>query len=321
MTPQQWYALNCSSFGSPFEHFFFENVLKHVVGIEFSALSVQMPFIDDDGRQRYCDFAISEGQEVRIAIEIDGYDKRGTGTGMSHVEFIDWQRRQSALTAQGWHVLRFANKDVCDEPERCKKNIQSLLSKLRAKEQSNRVTEELRSASSSQPTSEPALTHEIQTIHSAAPRKPTPLIKRVFRKLLMPTAATAAMFVGLSFYGTYLQDNSLQASVSTTQSCSDAIAWSEVHHRVGETVKTAGPITRVTYSPEVNGSPTWIEVGTSFPDPDRLTLLIWGNDRSEFEHLLTQDVIQKKACIEGEVSQYRGSVQIQLQNATQLKVF
>lgn len=317
MTPQHWYALNYSSLGSQFEHFFFENVLKHVPDIDFSTLHAQMPFIDDDGKQRYCDFAITEGQEVRIVIEIDGYDKRGTGAGMTHGEFIDWQRRQSALTAQGWHVLRFANKDVCNEPERCRKNIQSLLSKLREKERARREAEERTMDLAGQPT----ITYEKNATISPRPRHRKHLIKRVFKKVIISTAATAAVVVGLGMYGAYWQDNLLQASVSSVEACPGAINWSEVKDRVGETITTAGPITRVTYKPEVNGSPTWIEVGTSFPDPKRLTLLIWENNLSEFENLLAGSVIHKMACITGEATQYRGNVQIQLQNAAQLQVY
>ncbi|WP_141440129.1 endonuclease domain-containing protein [Vreelandella titanicae] len=134
MPPQKWYAQNRHLFESQFEHLFFENVLSNIPGLDFACLQTQMPFLDDEGKQRYCDFAIQEGLEVRIAIEVDGYDKRGTGEGMTHAEFIDWQRRQAVLTSQGWHVLRFANSDVYNEPTRCCNNIHFLLAKQLRKE-------------------------------------------------------------------------------------------------------------------------------------------------------------------------------------------
>lgn len=133
MQPIKWYEQHCHKFDSEFEHIFFKNVLMSVSNLDFNHLKAQMPFLDDDGRQRYCDFAICEDENVRVAIEVDGYDKRGTGEGMSHDDFVAWQRRQAALTAQGWHVLRFANRDVKNEPQRCCDNINSMLARLRKK--------------------------------------------------------------------------------------------------------------------------------------------------------------------------------------------
>lgn len=54
---------------------------------------------------------------------------------MSHDDFVDWQRRQAALTAAGWHVLRFANRDVRDQPKRCQRYIELLLRDQRSKSQ------------------------------------------------------------------------------------------------------------------------------------------------------------------------------------------
>lgn len=128
----KWVNSNKANFGSDFELLFAETVLPRVPELHIEAITVQYPFKDLDRNQRYCDFVIQEGDAVRIAIEIDGYDKRGTGVGMSHADFIDWQRRQAALTSQGWYVLRFANRDVRDEPQRCAEHISLLLKRSRA---------------------------------------------------------------------------------------------------------------------------------------------------------------------------------------------
>lgn len=132
MSPQDWLKNNLDKLGSSFEEMFFRNVLSRIP-FDFNSLIAQFRFKDFDGKTRYCDFVYQEGASIRIAIEVDGYDKRGTGTGMSQTDFVDWQRRQAALTAQGWYVLRFANTDVRDFPERCKQNIEFLLRKERQK--------------------------------------------------------------------------------------------------------------------------------------------------------------------------------------------
>ncbi|WP_085920423.1 DUF559 domain-containing protein [Halomonas sp. CSM-2] len=321
MTPQQWYAQNRHLLGSQFEHFFFENILTSIPDLNFASLQAQMSFRDDDEKQRYCDFAIREGEEVRIAIEVDGYDKRGTGEGMTHAEFVDWQRRQSALTSQGWHVLRFANHDVCNEPVRCRNNIHSLLLKLRHKE----------AARSSHASPVPTQTREpvvapVKNTHPTrkAKRRKKP-IKQELKKMAVSAGLVAAVVLGFIFYGqpwlTNQLQNALPTSAAAAQECPNAIHWSEVRNHMGETVTTQGLIKRITYKPDVNGSPTWIEVGASFPNPDRLTLLIWDNNRPEFASQLSQNIIGDDACVMGKVSEYRGDVQIQLKDADQLNVY
>lgn len=145
MTPSEWLSLNEAQLGSPYERLFIMKVLSNVPDLDFSSVESQYPFTDGDGGNRYCDFVLREGSAVRIAIEIDGYDKRGTGSGMSKRDFVDWQRRQSALTSQGWFVLRFANTDVRDYPEYCRKHIELLLRRERQKLQhQDKLTQTIR---------------------------------------------------------------------------------------------------------------------------------------------------------------------------------
>ena len=127
---------------SPFEELFVRNVLTRVPDLDFRALSAQFRFTDDGGRTRYCDFVIQEGEGVRIAIEVDGYDKRGTGTGMSRSDFLDWQRRHASLVAQRWRVIRFANVDVRDRAPACAELLGLLLRDERSKESHSRSLEQ-----------------------------------------------------------------------------------------------------------------------------------------------------------------------------------
>lgn len=131
MTFSEWVELNREKLGSKYEILFATRVLPLVQGLQSDNVIAQHSFVDTDGKKRYCDFTIVESEVVRVAIEIDGYDKRGNGTGMSHEDFLDWQRRQASLASQGWHVLRFANRDVRDHPGRCADYISRLLNRLR----------------------------------------------------------------------------------------------------------------------------------------------------------------------------------------------
>lgn len=133
MDLQSWLERNRDCLGSPYEVMFVENVLSRVPELDPSTLHAQFRFVDADGGTRYCDFVILESQELRIAMEVDGFDKRGTGQGMTRDEFVDWQRRQASLVTQGWDVLRFANVDVRDKASRCAEHVQLLLRQERSK--------------------------------------------------------------------------------------------------------------------------------------------------------------------------------------------
>lgn len=134
MNIDDWIKFNSGNFGSDFELEFVVKVLAKTSGIDLSTVSTQYHFKDLDGKNRYCDFVIQEGL-IKIAIEIDGFSKKPGELGMSYDEFVDWQRRQAALTAHGWHVLRFANRDVVNEPVRCQRYIELLLRDQRSKSQ------------------------------------------------------------------------------------------------------------------------------------------------------------------------------------------
>lgn len=87
MNIKQWLATYKNSFDSPYERMFAENVLAGVQGLNLSTVTAQYHFKDLDGKNRYCDFVIQEGS-IRIAIEVDGYDKRNTGQGIIVVSLV-----------------------------------------------------------------------------------------------------------------------------------------------------------------------------------------------------------------------------------------
>lgn len=114
-------------FASSFERKFAEEVLAKVRGLDFSSVSQETPFRDLQGRNRRIDFTIEEPEHVRIAIEVDGYDKTGSGHGMSRDQFKDWSRRESSMVAAGWRVLRFANSLVESDPKLCIRAVELTL--------------------------------------------------------------------------------------------------------------------------------------------------------------------------------------------------
>lgn len=319
MTQDEWLKANAARFGSDYERLFASNVLSLVAGIRYESLSAQYPFKDNDGKQRYCDLVINEEGDVRIAIEIDGYDKSGTGTGMSHPEFIDWQRRQSALTSQGWRVLRFANRDVRDHPQRCARDISVLLDAERKKAHdllsSTRQSASVQQLAQAQGSRIKGLNKEVSVMKYT---------------IMSFTALIGVLIVVFAFKGTdsvagsavVSQAVAAPASPATLQgaTCDNPLDWRQAADHIGQSAAVLGPIMKVTYKPSSRGQPAWIDLGASFPSKRRLGLVVWGEHRPAFASLLAQPLEGRTVCVIGRIEQYKGVPRLELQDASQFQL-
>lgn len=100
---------------SPHEWEFLRLVLQEVPGLKPSQLTPQREFVGNDGRTLHMDFAI-ETPHVKIAIELEGWDKSGNGQGKSKAEHDHFNRRLQSLSAQGWEVLPITNSQFHADP-------------------------------------------------------------------------------------------------------------------------------------------------------------------------------------------------------------
>ena len=91
-----------------FEWDFAVDVIPAVIGLKPSQVIPQHPFVGRDGREYHMDFAIIF-ENVKIAIELEGYDKNGNGTGKSKKEHDEFNLRIQDLTRLGWKVLPITN--------------------------------------------------------------------------------------------------------------------------------------------------------------------------------------------------------------------
>lgn len=312
----EWVADNEGAFGSDFECLFARQVLPLVENIDLRRIAVQYPFVDLDGRQRYCDFALEESAHVKVAIEIDGYDKRGEGTGMSHDDFVDWQRRQASLTSQGWYVLRFANRDVRDHPEKCAEYVNRLLRRLR--DQAQPSVDARREALAVPPCSDPtdALQNwqliDLRSIDSK-PLADAPKGRRGWtaKRLKLMATAVLCFIAAISLWSagykpseappaSVVQDGntkpltapgSIQASAMARAAfftygslyCATPLPWTDVREHVGETVTVVGPYVAMTAKRDFAGSPLWMDMGEPYPSKNRVSIVIWGANWAKFD--------------------------------------
>jgi len=107
---------------------------------------------------------------------------------------------------------------------------------------------------------------------------------------------------------------------------SGAIKWTEATTHIGEVVSIYGPVKNVTHAYQSDGSPTFIDIGASYPDPRRVTVVIWGEHRANFPSAPESLYDGKTVCVTGEVYLYQDmasmnqSHNIAIQSPSQIQV-
>ena len=91
---------------------------------------------------------------------------------------------------------------------------------------------------------------------------------------------------------------------------SQAISWDKATQYIGKDVTVTGSVVGITYAVHSRGSPTFINLGLNYPDPARLTVVIWGEDRDKFKPNPEKTYQGKNLYVRGVVGEYKGSPQI-----------
>lgn len=100
----------------------------------------------------------------------------------------------------------------------------------------------------------------------------------------------------------------------------DAVPWSQAATRVGETVTVCGPIVGAEWASGSNGQPTFLDMGAAYPDESRLSIVIWGEDRSNFPEPPEDMYEGQSVAVEGEVYVYEGVCHVKVTSPSQITV-
>ena len=100
------------------------------------------------------------------------------------------------------------------------------------------------------------------------------------------------------------------AASGVSASCQSAISWDETYQHVGERGTVRGPVMSPRYASGSRGQPTFLNIGRPYPDPDRFTVVIWGEDRGKFPTPPEQAYDGKTICVTGLIETYQGGPQI-----------
>ena len=111
-------------------------------------------------------------------------------------------------------------------------------------------------------------------------------------------------------------DKSLIANFETAPP--DAISWDEAKNHIGERTTVYGPVVDTHYASESSGEPTFLNMGNPYPDPNRFTVVIWGENRGKFSQPPEDYYVGKTIYVSGLIDPYEGVPQIEVTSPDQI---
>lgn len=100
----------------------------------------------------------------------------------------------------------------------------------------------------------------------------------------------------------------------------DTILWNDAHNFIGQTKKVCGNVVRTTFAQNTTGQPTYLDVGRAYPDPTRLSIVIWGNQRANFSTPPEKMYRNKTICVNGTIRTYQGVAQIEVKTPAEIEI-
>ncbi len=97
------------------------------------------------------------------------------------------------------------------------------------------------------------------------------------------------------------------------------IPWNEAIYHIGERATVYGPVVSTYYANTSRGKPTFLNIGKPYPDPDRFTVIIWGENRSNFPQAPEILYANKTIYVTGLIVEYKGIAEIEVISPSQIK--
>ena len=104
--------------------------------------------------------------------------------------------------------------------------------------------------------------------------------------------------------------SALLASCGCKARTDPVISWEQAAQYEGQRATVQGSVVTTKYAANIRGRPTFLNVGKSYPQTGRFTILIWGGNRRKFSHPPEQHYQGKTVRVTGKIELYREIPQI-----------
>ncbi len=98
------------------------------------------------------------------------------------------------------------------------------------------------------------------------------------------------------------------------------VAWNTAGNFIGQKGKcVCGPVVRTNYATSTKGQPTYLDIGVAYPDPQRFSVIIWGEHRAAFPWPPEQHYRGLTICVTGNITLYRDVPQVEVTAPSQMQ--
>ncbi|WP_415057961.1 hypothetical protein [Halopseudomonas sp.] len=109
-----------------------------------------------------------------------------------------------------------------------------------------------------------------------------------------------------------------RAAIGLNPSCDSPTKWSLAKDYEDQRIAVIGNVAEYAYLPDIKGGPTWINIGAKYPVRDRLSIVIWADDRDKFGRALSSNLVDSQICAIGTVKLQDGTPEITLESPREL---
>lgn len=113
--------------------------------------------------------------------------------------------------------------------------------------------------------------------------------------------------------------NKIIESISFSEESAN-ISWKDAYNHIGEDVTLEGKIVDSYQATESTGSPTFLDMGASYPDDNRVTIVIWEEDLYNFDGDPEAMYMNETVEVTGTLTTYDGVAQIEIESQDQIKI-
>ncbi len=108
-------------------------------------------------------------------------------------------------------------------------------------------------------------------------------------------------------------------TLEPTPTPSGAINWHEAKDHIGERTTVYGPVIGTRYASTSSGQPTFLNIGRDYPQPNRFTVVIWGENRANFPQPPESYYLGKTIYVTGLITEYNGVPEIEVEGPSQIQ--
>lgn len=108
-------------------------------------------------------------------------------------------------------------------------------------------------------------------------------------------------------------------AVQDVQARSDTIGASEAARHIGQKKTVCGKVASAFFSFRSRGQPTFLNLDKPYPE-HVFTAVIWGSDRGQFNEEPEKAFWEKRICVTGLITSYRGKPQITVNSPSQIQL-